>query len=171
MSHHEDPRNSQELTQALHDHHLATHSPSQLSDAFRLGWWAQETRSAEAKPAKRAASISKADFELQLSAMLQEEVDRLGEKHGDGFMRKAAEMLTMARNAQAEAPSSVLCLCKSCALRGSNNTHVPSTEMRWNGTLWVCEKCWDSTTSGPRHMALRLSVGAIGVAPPSPVAK
>lgn len=42
MSYHNDPRNTPELLAALASHGLQAVSPSQLSDAFRIAWWAQE---------------------------------------------------------------------------------------------------------------------------------
>lgn len=42
MSHHMDERNTPELDDLLRLHSMATDTPSQLSDAFRLGYWAAQ---------------------------------------------------------------------------------------------------------------------------------
>lgn len=60
MSHHRDKRNSPELDGLLRQHRLATDTPSQLSDAFRLGYW-----SAQAEIARLQAEVERLTYDLE----------------------------------------------------------------------------------------------------------
>ena len=58
---------SDALRQALKDHGMGTKRPSQLSDAFRLGFWAAERSLADAQAeiARLRAALEKAIAEME----------------------------------------------------------------------------------------------------------